>query len=61
VVIESIDEERRRISLSYGTLEARHNAAEVKEFLNVQGGAARQSPSETALGAALKKAMEKKQ
>jgi hypothetical protein len=42
-------------------LEARHNAAEVKEFLNVQGGAARQSPSETALGAALKKAMEKKQ
>ena len=59
-VIESIDEERRRISLSYGTAESKQEAAEVKEFLKKHQSPPQTAPSETLLGAALKKAMEKK-
>jgi ribosomal protein S1 len=59
-VIESIDEERRRISLSYGISESKQNAAEIKQYLNAQGESARQTSSDTAFGAALKKALEKK-
>ncbi len=61
VVIESIDEERRRISLSCGIAQERKNAEEVKEFLSAQKRTAAASPSasETVLGAALKKALEK--
>jgi ribosomal protein S1 len=60
VVVESIDEERRRISLSCGTVESRQNEAEAREFLKANANDARQTGLETALGAAFKKAMEKK-
>ena len=61
VTIESIDEERRRISLSCGIAQEKKNAQEVKEFLSRQtrSAAASQTESETVLGAALKKALEK--
>jgi small subunit ribosomal protein S1 len=61
VTIESIDEERRRISLSYGVALERKNAEEVKEYLSAQGrnAAASDDRSETVLGAALKKALGK--
>ena len=60
VTIESIDEERRRISLSYGITQEKQHAEEVKEFLTAQKqNAAAHAESETVLGAALKKALEK--
>jgi small subunit ribosomal protein S1 len=61
VTIESIDEERRRISLSCGIAQERKNAQDVKEFLSAQthGVAASQADSETVFGAALKKALGK--
>ncbi|HAJ80200.1 MAG TPA: hypothetical protein DCO75_10575 [Fibrobacteres bacterium] len=60
VVVESIDEEKRRISLSCGTVESRQNETETREFLKANANDARQTGSETALGAAFKKAMGKK-
>jgi small subunit ribosomal protein S1 len=61
VTIESIDEERRRISLSCGVAQERKNDEEVKAYLSSQTKPATvaQAASETVLGAALKKAMEK--
>jgi small subunit ribosomal protein S1 len=61
VTIESIDEERRRISLSCGIAQGKKNAQEVKEFLSSQAHnvAGSQADSETVFGAALKKALEK--
>ncbi|HEX7511477.1 MAG TPA: S1 RNA-binding domain-containing protein [Chitinivibrionales bacterium] len=59
-IIESIDQERRRISLSCGVAESKQEAAAVKEFLKTQQTVSRQTEAETAFGAALKKAMEKK-
>jgi small subunit ribosomal protein S1 len=61
VTIESIDEERRRISLSYGMAQDRKNAEEVKEFMQLQakGSVSSDGQAETVLGAALKKALNK--
>jgi small subunit ribosomal protein S1 len=61
VVIESVDTERRRISLSFGTSEEKSQAAEVKQYLSSQ---AQQNPPQeargTEFGAALRSALEKK-
>jgi small subunit ribosomal protein S1 len=60
VTIESIDEERRRISLSCGIAQERKNNEEVKEYLASQTKPAPlQADAETVFGAALKKALEK--
>jgi small subunit ribosomal protein S1 len=59
VTIESIDSERRRISLSFGKADERSHQADVKQFLSAQ----RQAPpaSDTDFGTALKLALQKKQ
>ncbi len=60
VTVESVDPERRRISLSLGIAGERNHAAEVKEFLTAQ----KQQPAEpadTEFGEALKRALLKKQ
>jgi small subunit ribosomal protein S1 len=61
VTVESIDEERRRISLSYGVAQERKSAEEVKDFLSAQSKvtASHKEEAETVLGAALKKALQK--
>ncbi len=59
VMVHSIDQERRRISLSYGIAEVQQNAQELDKFLKEQNLPPRQS--ETVFGAALKKALNKKQ
>jgi small subunit ribosomal protein S1 len=59
VNVESIDEERRRISLSFGVAEEKSHAAEVKQFLSTQ-----KKPSvaaDTEFGDALKQALAKRQ
>jgi small subunit ribosomal protein S1 len=59
VTIESVDTERRRISLSFGTSEEKSHTAEVKQYLSSQ--TPRHSDlSDTEFGAALKSALEKK-
>jgi small subunit ribosomal protein S1 len=55
VVVQSIDEERRRISLSFGTVESGQNEAEIREYLKANADTHRET--ETVLGAALKKAL----
>jgi small subunit ribosomal protein S1 len=59
VTIESIDTERRRISLSFGTSEEKSHAAEVKQYLSSQTPQKPQNLN-TEFGAALKSALEKK-
>ncbi len=59
VTIESIDIERRRISLSLGIAGERTQAAEVKQFLSGQKQQAG-PPADTEFGAALKLALQKK-
>jgi small subunit ribosomal protein S1 len=58
VTIESVDRQRRRVSLSYGTSEEKSNAAEVNRYLDDLAGQPPQ-PSGTEFGAALKSALEK--
>jgi small subunit ribosomal protein S1 len=61
VTIESIDIERRRVSLSFGKSEEKSHAAEVKQFLTVQKQQKQQLQNmDTEFGAALKNALEKK-
>jgi small subunit ribosomal protein S1 len=59
VTVESVDTERRRISLSCGVADRRRSDGEVKEFLSAQK---RQVPqaADTEFGAALKQALEKR-
>ncbi len=59
VIIESIDLERRRISLSYGKAEEKSNDAEVKQFLSSQKQTNTDN-SNTEFGAALLSALGKK-
>ena len=59
ITIESIDTERRRISLSFGTSEEKSQAAEVKHYLSSQTPQERQNLN-TEFGAALKSALERK-
>ncbi|HUI91731.1 MAG TPA: S1 RNA-binding domain-containing protein [Chitinivibrionales bacterium] len=60
VTVESIDTERRRISLSCGVADERRNQAEVKQFLSSQKEK-KSEPGDTEFGAALKLALQKKQ
>jgi small subunit ribosomal protein S1 len=60
VVIESIDQQRRRMSLSHGTAEARQHAAETRDFLKTQEKAPPPAGADTVFGEALKKALERK-
>ncbi len=60
VTVESIDAQRRRISLSCGIANERRDAAEVKQFLASQKPQAA-SYADTEFGAALKKALQGKQ
>ena len=60
VTIESIDTERRRISLSYGVADERSHAAEVKQYISAQKQQ-KSEPADTEFGAALKLALQKKQ
>jgi|WetSurMetagenome_2_1015567.scaffolds.fasta_scaffold00072_18 small subunit ribosomal protein S1 len=59
VTVESIDVERRRISLSLGKAEERRQESEVRQFLDTQKQAAPPS-ADTEFGAALKQALQKK-
>jgi small subunit ribosomal protein S1 len=60
VSIESLDTERRRISLSYGVADERQNATEVKQYISAQKQQ-KNEPQDTAFGEALKLALLKKQ
>lgn len=61
VHIESLDTERRRLSLSYGKQVAHQETAEVKEYLNKQTAPAPQkAPKSTEFGTALLEALKKK-
>jgi Ribosomal protein S1 len=64
VVVETVDSEKRRISLSCGAVEAQQQASEVKEYLNSQASQAK--PTENAVpqsdfAEALKTALRKKE
>jgi small subunit ribosomal protein S1 len=60
VTIESVDTERRRISLSFGVSEERSHAAEVKQYISAQKQQ-KSEPVETAFGEAFKLALQKKE
>ena len=60
VTIESVDTERRRISLSYGKADERRHAAEVKQYISAQKQQ-KSGPADTEFGEALKLALQKKQ
>ncbi|MGB7568197.1 MAG: S1 RNA-binding domain-containing protein, partial [Chitinivibrionales bacterium] len=63
VVIETIDNEKRRISLSYGTIEVKRRASEVQEYLNNQTSQAKpveKPPPQSEFAEALKMALRKK-
>jgi small subunit ribosomal protein S1 len=60
VTIESIDTERRRVSLSYGTSEEKSHVAEVKHYLTSQSQQKQPFGLGTEFGAALKSALEKR-
>ena len=60
VLIESIDVENRRISLSYGLQEAKQDQKEVSEFLTKQSKGQPQKESSTEFGAALLAALKTK-
>lgn len=59
VTIESVDAERRRISLSFGTAEEKSHAVDVKQFLSAQKRQTAEA-ADTEFGAALKTALEKR-
>jgi len=59
IIVESVDMERRRISLSFGKAEEKSNAAEVKQFLTAQKQT-KPDYSNTEFGAALLSALGKK-
>ncbi|HMD69080.1 MAG TPA: S1 RNA-binding domain-containing protein [Chitinivibrionales bacterium] len=60
VTIESVDLERRRISLSYGKADERQHATEVKQYISAQKQQ-KSEPADTEFGEALKLALQKKQ
>ena len=59
VVIEAVDAEKRRLSLSFGMVEGKQQASEVREFLKSQSRPAENTPAESDFAAALKKALQK--
>jgi small subunit ribosomal protein S1 len=64
VAIETIDNEKRRISLSYGTIEVKQQASEVQEYLNNQASKAKpleKTPLQSEFAEALKMALRKKE
>jgi Ribosomal protein S1 len=63
VVIETVDGEKRRISLSCGTIEVKQQASEVQEYLNSQASQAKpleRTPPQSEFAEALKMALRKK-
>ncbi len=60
VTVESVDPERRRISLSCGKADERRDAAEVKQYISAQKQQ-KSGPADTEFGEALKLALQKKQ
>jgi small subunit ribosomal protein S1 len=59
-VIETVDNEKRRISLSYGTIEVKQQASEVREYLNTQAKPLEKTPPQSEFAEALKTALRKK-
>jgi ribosomal protein S1 len=63
VVIETVDGEKRRISLSCGTIEVKQQASEVQEYLNSQASQAKpmeKTVPQSEFAEALKTALRKK-
>jgi small subunit ribosomal protein S1 len=63
VVVETVDGEKRRISLSHGTIEVKQQASEVREYLNSQAGQAKpleKTSPQSEFAEALKMALRKK-
>jgi ribosomal protein S1 len=61
VVIETVDNEKRRISLSYGIIEVKQQASEVQEYLNPQAKPVEKTPPQSEFADALKTALRKKE
>jgi small subunit ribosomal protein S1 len=59
-VIETVDNEKRRISLSYGTIEVKQQASEVQEYLNTQAKPLEKTLPQSEFAEALKMALRKK-